>query len=197
MNLFKHRINTIEELLETPRNYGVEIDIRSWGQELIVTHDPFVFTDLTLSSYLQNYDHNGIILNVKEEGLEEKVLETLSSFDVSNFFFLDQTIPYMLKLLDTGENRTCHKLSDIESIENLKLIKPKPGWVWVDSWSGEWDHLTQISEVSDMGYQICLCSPDVHRTNFSQELSTLQNLIEDLHLSIDAVCTKYPENWLK
>ena len=197
MKVYRHRVNSIDELLQTSRSFGVEIDIRTWGEEIIVTHDPFVYTELSLSLFLQSYRHNGIILNVKEEGLENRVQEILAINGVSDYFFLDQTIPYMLKLLNKGENRTSHKLSDIESIENLKLIQPKPGWVWVDSWSGSWEHLRQIEEVNKLGYRTCLCSPDVHRADYLAELNSLQRMIKDMNLSFDAVCTKYPEKWSK
>ncbi len=195
MRVFKHRINTISELIETPSNYGIEIDIRSRGEKLIVVHDPFLPDELTLSDFLANYRHNGLILNVKEEGLEERIQEILKGLNIDDYFFLDQTIPYMLKLLNKGEIRTSHKLSDIESIENLKLIHPKPGWVWVDSWSGNWDHLHQLQLVKSMGYRTCLCSPEVHREVYEDELLSLQAIIKDLNITFDAICTKVPQKW--
>ena len=36
-----HRINEINQLKQTPSEMGVEIDIRSNGQDLILQHDPF------------------------------------------------------------------------------------------------------------------------------------------------------------
>jgi hypothetical protein len=39
-NLIAHRRNTIEELRATPVRYGVEVDIRSCGERLIIHHDP-------------------------------------------------------------------------------------------------------------------------------------------------------------
>ena len=41
MRLIKHRRNTIEQLKETPTKYGIEVDIRSFGEKLIINHDPF------------------------------------------------------------------------------------------------------------------------------------------------------------
>ena len=46
MKIYSHRRNSKEELISTPTNFGVEIDIRTDGNELILQHDPF--TDGTL-----------------------------------------------------------------------------------------------------------------------------------------------------
>jgi hypothetical protein len=37
----KHRINSIEDLKNTPQEYGVEVDIRIYNNEIIFNHVPF------------------------------------------------------------------------------------------------------------------------------------------------------------
>ena len=41
MHTILHRVNTIALLEKTPSNLGVEVDIRSNGENLILHHDPF------------------------------------------------------------------------------------------------------------------------------------------------------------
>lgn len=41
MKLISHRHNTIDELKATPKEYGVEVDIRSDDGKLVIHHDPF------------------------------------------------------------------------------------------------------------------------------------------------------------
>ena len=41
MLFIKHRCNTISELKNTSKNNGVEIDIRSYKNNLILNHEPF------------------------------------------------------------------------------------------------------------------------------------------------------------
>ena len=36
-----HQINTIEELKCVPKEYGIEVDLRDYGDRLILQHDPF------------------------------------------------------------------------------------------------------------------------------------------------------------
>ena len=149
-----------------------------------------------MKDYLKYYRHSGLILNVKEEGLEAAILKILKELEIDNFFFLDQTLPYMLTLLNSGESRTSHKYSNIESIENLHLIQPKPQWVWVDSWNGDWGHLQSLKDIKLLGYKVCICSPEVHGRNSELELVKLHEIVRNELINVDAVCSKYPEKWV-
>ena len=35
-HFYAHRVNTIEQLKNTPTKYGVEIDLRDWGDQIIL-----------------------------------------------------------------------------------------------------------------------------------------------------------------
>ena len=82
MKLIKHRCNTIDQLLSTNKKYGVEVDIRSKGDLLIIHHDPFKNGE-HFENWLENFDHGTLILNVKEEGLEEKLISIMKSNGIS------------------------------------------------------------------------------------------------------------------
>ena len=41
MDYIAHRINTIKQLKLLDNKYGIEIDIRDDGKDLIIVHDPF------------------------------------------------------------------------------------------------------------------------------------------------------------
>ena len=41
MELIYHRRNSIEDLTSSDAKYGIEVDIRSNGNDLIIHHDPF------------------------------------------------------------------------------------------------------------------------------------------------------------
>ena len=65
MILIRHRRNTRAELEATPRELGIEVDIRSQGDDLVIHHDPFVVGE-RFEDWLQAYAHATLILNVKE-----------------------------------------------------------------------------------------------------------------------------------
>ena len=98
MTIFvRHRINTISNLLETPTRFGVEIDLRSSHQDIILCHDPFSKNSVNFRDWLQHFDHRFLILNVKEEGLENHITQILTKLSINNYFFLDQSFPFLIK----------------------------------------------------------------------------------------------------
>ena len=83
MKLIAHRRNTLDELLATDRKYGIEVDIRSQGDRLIIHHDPFV-EGTSFDEWIQAYQHGTLILNVKEEGLESRLIALMSAFSIED-----------------------------------------------------------------------------------------------------------------
>ena len=95
MEIILHRRNTIESLKNTPSNYGVEIDIRSYGDNLIISHDPFEY-GILFSNWIRNYNHGTLVINLKEDGLEKKILYFLEKYNINTYFFLDQSLPSII-----------------------------------------------------------------------------------------------------
>ena len=65
MEIIIHRVNKIKDLKKISSNFGVEIDIRANGSNLILNHEPFKPGD-KLKSYLENYKHKTLVLNLKD-----------------------------------------------------------------------------------------------------------------------------------
>ena len=74
MILISHRINTIEELKQTKKFYGVEVDLRDEKRGVYIHHDPFKKGDL-FSKFLKQYKHGTLIINIKSERIEYKIIE--------------------------------------------------------------------------------------------------------------------------
>ena len=121
MHYIAHRVNTIKELLKTPVEYGVEIDLRDYGNRLILQHDPFKKGE-DFEEYLKHYNHGTIILNIKSEGIEYKVLELLKKYTVNNYFFLDSSFPMINSLCSKGEKNITLRFSEFEGIDTIELI---------------------------------------------------------------------------
>ena len=195
MRIYQHRINTIEQLRSVPTNLGVEIDVRSDGDSLVLSHDPFMRGLVLFDDWLANYRHNGIIVNIKEEGLEERILELLTSHSVEDYFFLDQSFPFLMRSIRRGELRSAVRVSDFESAETASNLNPSPDWVWLDSFTGHWHHLSEVKNLVSKGYKTCLVSPELHGRKIDQEYGSINDVMRTLGLKLDAVCTKKPEVW--
>ena len=118
MEIIAHRINTINQLKNINNKLGVEVDIRSNEKNLIIGHDPFS-EYINFKDWLTFYNHGTLVLNVKENGLEEELIKTMNYFKKDNFFILDQSFPYIVKTIKTGEKRCAIRLSEYESINTV------------------------------------------------------------------------------
>ena len=79
MQIISHRINTSTLLKKTPKFFGIEVDIRSNENKLIIHHDPFEKGE-DFEEWLKCFNHKTLILNVKEEGLEERLLILMDKY---------------------------------------------------------------------------------------------------------------------
>lgn len=194
MKIIKHRVNSIADLIKTPSHLGVEIDLRCSDTELIISHDPLT-EGVSFEKWLGFYNHDFLIINIKEEGLEKFAMSLTSKFKIEDFFFLDQSIPALYKSSKMFPELCCSRISEIESIETV--IKLNVEWVWFDSHSGNWDYLIDAAKKLDrLGVKKCLVSPELQRSNYENELWMLRNLLSESKIEFEGVCTKYPEKWI-
>lgn len=194
MKIIAHRVNTARQLLDTDETLGVEVDLRLHNSSLVCQHDPQRDGEL-FSDWLKSYKHKTIILNVKEEGIEGLVLDELQKKNISDFFFLDQSFPYLLKYARQGLSKAAVRVSEFESVETALSMAGLVEWVWVDIF-GEFPlNKEEISRLKSAGFKLCLVSPELHNRNELSELLALQADIDALNFEPDAVCTKVPAHW--
>ena len=194
MEIILHRRNTIDQLISTPNNYGVEIDIRSFKDELIIQHDPFLKGE-NFKNWIKFYNHGTLILNIKEEGLEQKILMILKENNINSFFFLDQSIPMVLDTIRKGENRIALRVSEYESFENVIKLKENIKWIWIDMFTEFPLSLEEYKELKKTKLKLCLVSPELQLLN-NQKISNLKKYFIQNNIIFDAVCTKKPSYWI-
>lgn len=196
MKLIAHRLNSLEKLKKSPIRFGVEVDVRSNGKCLIMHHDPFCIGE-SLDEWLQSYQHGTLILNVKEEGLEGELIALMHSSGITDYFFLDQSFPFLVKWSKQGEHRSAVRVSEFESIETVLTLTGKVDWVWVDCFSRFPLSQNDVIRLHQAGFKLCIVSPELQGRNAEIEIPKLSQLLSDLNIKVEAVCTKYPEIWEK
>ncbi|HKJ62676.1 MAG TPA: phosphatidylinositol-specific phospholipase C/glycerophosphodiester phosphodiesterase family protein [Hyphomicrobiales bacterium] len=194
MKLITHRRNTRADLLATPYQYGVEVDIRSQGDRLIIHHDPFAEGE-SFDDWVASYRHGTLILNVKEEGLEGRLIDLMADHDISDYFFLDQSFPFLVKWARAGERRCAVRVSEFESIETAMTLAGKIDWVWVDCFTRFPLSAADAARLEDAGFKLCLVSPELQGRDPDTEIPILAALLTERGIKADAVCTKQPAMW--
>lgn len=194
MEIIAHRRNLASELAATPVHLGVEIDIRTQGGDFILHHDPFCDGEL-LERWLDRFGHGTLILNVKEEGLEDRLIELMTARGIVRFFFLDQSFPFLVRTAARGERRCAVRVSEFESVETALSLADRIDWVWVDCFTRFPLDGAAAKVLSDAGFRLCLVSPELHGRPAETEIPALRRLLEAEGIEANAVCTKHPELW--
>jgi hypothetical protein len=189
-----HRINTIEQLLKTSADLGVEIDIRSQGNTLYLSHDPFVLGE-NFEDWLKYFHHRILILNVKEDGLEKKIVSCLKKFEITDYFFLDQSLPALVQFANNGFSQTAVRLSEYEPIEIALNIPGSVKWIWADCFTKYSIDLEASNILHDRGFKICLVSPELQGRTDPELISEVAHAIKKNQIIADAVCSKRPDIW--
>jgi hypothetical protein len=194
INLIAHRKNTIAELEATPVQYGIEVDVRSYRDRLVIHHDPFVEGEDFLT-WLKAYRHGTLILNVKEEGLEERLTGLMKEYGISDFFFLDQSFPFMIKWSKKGLHQSAVRVSEFESLETALTLAGKVDWVWVDHFTHFPLSQEQAERLQQAGFKLCLVSPELQGFEAEESIQALCTLLKERNIVPEAVCTKRPDLW--
>ena len=189
MKIIRHRVNTVAELERLPRELGAELDLRSHGDELIMSHDPFRPGE-RFADYAAAWRRLGIrgplVLNPKEDGIEARAAEILAAQGITDWFAVDVTVPAAARLLRAGFTHFAARYSEYENLDHALQFAGLVDWCWVDAFSGVVPSRDALRALRQR-FRVCLVAPELHA--FAPE--SFMSLRDE----IDAVCTKFPELW--
>jgi hypothetical protein len=185
MEIIIHRVNTVQGLKATPTEYGTEIDIRAFGSELILNHEPFQSGE-RFEDYLDDYKHGTLALNIKEAGIENEVLRLVRLHtQIKSFFLLDVEFPYIYRASRTGERSIAIRFSEDESIETVKNYLDKVDWVWIDTNTQLPLNKNNIPVLNH--FKKCLVCPE--RWGRPSEIEACKTKLQEINFEIQAVMT--------
>lgn len=185
-----HRINTTEQLKATPPEYGVELDLRPQGKRIIIHHEPFEEGE-DFEDWLKSYRHSLVILNTKAEGMEERLLQLMEQYKVKDYFFLDLSLPYLVKYMKKGISKIAVRFSEYEPLEFVLKFAGKADWVWIDCFT-DLPLNSSNYQILKQNFKLCIVSPEL-QGNPLEKIADFKKRLEGME--IDAVCTKRPDLW--
>ena len=192
MLIVKHRINSIQTLKQIPEIHGIEIDVRDSHGKICLAHDPYDHGE-RLENFLKFYRHAFLIVNTKSDGLEMDVLRMLKRRSVQKFFFLDVAPPTLIRLVRQGISQIAVRFSEYEPIESCFALSGKVDWVWVDCFNFLPLNAKNYKRLK-RHFKICLVSPELqtHPVSWIRQFKC-----SCAHFEIDAVCTDFPNLWMR
>jgi hypothetical protein len=189
-----HRVNEPEALRNTPPELGVEIDLHADGDRLVLVHDAFA-SGPDFREWLTGYRHRFLVLNTKEEGLEQRIAALLDEHGITDWAFLDQSFPFLVRTLRAGETRTMVRISEYESVATALALTPRPDWVWVDSFTGRWPSADDLARLAGHGFRLMVVSPELQGRSLDDEMDRITSVFVAAGVPLHGVCTKRPADW--
>ncbi len=203
MEIIKHRQNSILNLSGNQFITGVEIDVRTYNGDLVLNHDPFK-NGVKLKDWINHFNLALLIVNVKEEGLEDHIIKIFKKSGITNYFILDETIPYIIRYCKLGFSKFALRVSLWEDLSSaIKIVERmdcKPNWIWLDTFNGNISlSYADIKKLKVLNLKICLVSPELH-SDYNHKVPD-KNFVKQFENlgreNFDAVCTKQETFWFE
>lgn len=199
MIVVAHRINTIGQLAQVPERYGVEIDVRGVGGDLLLSHDPIrdARTATRLEDYLTHFRHALLVLNLKDAGNEQQTIDVAARHGIESYFLLDVSVPYLYSATRQGFRKLAVRFSEVEPIEGVLAHKlgatPLAEWVWIDTFTRL--PLSTESVAQLRGFRTCLVCPE--RWGRPEDIPAYIRAMREFEFTPDAVMTSldYAAEW--
>jgi hypothetical protein len=197
MLIVAHRINTLEKLKALPNKYGVEIDIRGYGDQMLLNHDPIKNPQdhVDLETYLAQFAKQEmafVIFNTKEAGYEKRIMALAEKYGIpkEKYFLLDVEFPYLYNATRVqGVREIAVRYSEAEPIEAVEAQtldgKTLLDWVWIDTNTRlplDEDIVKRLSP-----FKTALVCPD--RWGRPEDIDAYATRIKELGMNLDMVMT--------
>ena len=170
--------------------FGCETDLRDSGGEIVISHDMATGGEVTFEELLQIMDGRNLplALNIKADGLAERMLEILNQYGHSNYFTFDMSIPEMVKQTDI-QMKVFAPVSDIN--QTPFLLKKSYG-VWLDGFYSIWYDNLVIEDLISQDLEVCIVSDELHGRPYEGQWSDIRN---NKYLGSNKllICTDKPE----
>ena len=148
-----HRVNTLQKLQETDKNFGVEVDIRFSGKKFFLSHD-CNYVDSDLYTFLSKFEHKLLVANIKVVGIEKEFIKIMEKYKIDNFFLLDVEPSFLIHNYKDYKKNLCIRYSYLETIQLAKDFIDKVDWLWIDTYNK-----VKLEPEIFKNFKTCLVSP--------------------------------------
>jgi hypothetical protein len=120
----------------------------------------------------------------------------MARYGIEDWFFLDQSFPFLVKWSRAGERRCAVRVSEFETIETALTLAGRIEWVWVDCFTRFPIDGPQAATLQRAGFKLCLVSPELQGRPADAEIPALRAHLAKERICPEAVCTKRPDLWI-
>ena len=152
---------------------GTETDLRDIKGKIVISHDMPEGGEITFEEVLQimNGRNLPLALNIKADGMAEKIKELLAKYHHTNYFTFDMSIPDMVVQIKAG----LKVFTGLSDILPQPVMLEKSAGIWLDCFNSDWYDSKVIDSLIDKGKKVCLVSADLHKRPTEDQWSTIKN----------------------
>ena len=188
--------NSKESLISALKNnYGIETDLRANEKgQIVISHDPLepydeeqIEFDWLIKAQQELSPESVLALNVKEDGLHEKILNTVK--DLGEYFLFDMSIPDLVG----AKKYNLISFARSSEFEDPIMVKTLSDGVWIDSFNGKMNIRQLIEKYSAEYNRFAIVSPELHKKEKDQCWHELKHLQQDFKQMDIMICTDFPD----
>ena len=201
MNIISHRgwwltddeKNSKEAFVRAKDNgFGIELDLRDYCGEVVVSHDIATRDNISFDEFLSvlgmDVTNLTLAINIKSDGLQDKIYSALLERNVKNYFVFDMSFPDSLSYLEKGMNVYIRR----SEYEAFAKISDNMKGVWLDQMKDDWCSLDDITSLIKDFDKICFVSPELHGRNKDACWRLLKSAMYDYSENL-MICTDHPD----
>lgn len=187
----KNSFNAIREAIDNV--FGVEIDIRDYCGNLVVSHDIADESCVSLAKVFQYYNEVNstvqLALNIKADGIQKLLISLLNHYKISNYFLFDMSIPELV----VNEKEKLNFYTRHSDIESECVLYDKAAGIWLDSFYDEhWLKKDIIKQHIFNNKPVCIISPEIHGYDYMDTWNIIRSFKNEKYDMI-TLCTDIPD----
>jgi hypothetical protein len=176
--------------------WGVELDVRDLDGALVISHDPPAAGALAFGAVVDAFVDAGcpgrIAVNVKSDGLEAMIADTLREVEPARWFAFDMSVPDTLRYARAG----LPYFSRHSDVEPEPALYDGSSGVWLDDFAGGFVTQARIAAHLDAGKHVAVVSPELHGRDHAPAWREWRTWGVWSHPAI-ALCTDLPDHALE
>jgi len=174
---------------------GTETDLRDYNGKILISHDIPTGDEITFDEMLEIYRdlkcRGTLALNIKSDGLQELIKESLNKYEIENYFLFDASVPDTLVSIK----------NDLNIFARYSEFEPKSDmWelcdgLWYDSFSPKPINYKILIDAASNSKRVSIVSEELHGRTVIQQWSEIKAFLKDNDpLSEKLIlCTDIPE----
>ncbi len=173
--------------------FGTEADIRDYNGKLVISHDLADKNSLDLDNFLQTYIYYGkglaLALNIKADGLQEKLKVQINKYKLDNYFVFDMSATEGLLYLKAKFNVFTRQ----SEYERHPVYYEAAQGVWLDEFNRHWINSAILKKHIKNKKRICIVSPELHKRKYIREWEEYRKFEKKTKYTELMLCTDHPQ----